>query len=566
MRHFENLPDEIKIHIFKYVTHPRNLALCCKIWSVIARDSQARSEWIIFNYGRAHAIFYAIKLGPSFINLSVAQAIIARRGILSRYLIQKLLMNYGTCDPKLIEFKIAHNIGQIDAERIKSIKEVPWASNLPISVFTYFLTEISNQLNSHDIYIKSNDMELFHFLTAGPHIISDAPKILKKNIDAIKDLILNNKFFPFPPRPSGKFCLPEEYPSKDGYENNRQLNVIARAILIHKDLVNMWKKIGYHEICKDVNNLVIQGSILILFPPIASADWIQPDTKAVNDRLVELIDLGFELNYSVIGDILYLFERKLDDIGEILVESFMQINKESRESFAYHCLIESLKIGRNLTKFYVWDFLYAFTKDISENLFMKALDHYLNNYTIIPNKHLSLPIKFYEWALINFGVDSQITERCFDDILSARVYIDLQLQQYPNMEIPIGMNKHVFQATCNIFKIYCNAKNFYKPSHLGIVSQCASMDILAPLFKHYLPALFNLQITFELPMIIEVINSANEHYQNTFSKLTAKINRDRHIIEEWNQTLHDILMNNSNNSNNSTIAFKNYLREFIEIS
>ncbi|RIA95179.1 hypothetical protein C1645_817025 [Glomus cerebriforme] len=42
----------------------------------------------------------------------------------------------------------------------------------------------------------------------------------------------------------------EEYPPQDGYENNRQLNVIARAVIIHPDLVNMWKNIGYYEIKK----------------------------------------------------------------------------------------------------------------------------------------------------------------------------------------------------------------------------------------------------------------------------------------------------------------------------
>ena len=30
-----------------------------------------------------------------------------------------------------------------------------------------------------------------------------------------------------------------QYPAQDGYENNRQLNVIARSILINKELVNL---------------------------------------------------------------------------------------------------------------------------------------------------------------------------------------------------------------------------------------------------------------------------------------------------------------------------------------
>jgi hypothetical protein len=132
---------------------------------------------------------------------------------------------------------------------------------------------------------KGNDMELFHFLSAGPHVINYAPGMLRKNLKDIEDLILNKRFVPFPPRPKAyqldlnsdphihQQPIPEEYPSKDGFENNRQLNVIARGILIHPDLVNLWKQIGYYEICNDVNDLVMQGALLILFPPTPASDW-----------------------------------------------------------------------------------------------------------------------------------------------------------------------------------------------------------------------------------------------------------------------------------------------------
>ncbi|CAG8714294.1 8466_t:CDS:2, partial [Scutellospora calospora] len=79
-----------------------------------------------------------------------------------------------------------------------------------------------------------------------------------------------------------------EYPPKDGYENNRQLNIIARAILIYKELVRLWKEIGYHEVCKDVNDLVLQGIIL---PPSQPIGWTKPDVKTVKERHSELIDL-----------------------------------------------------------------------------------------------------------------------------------------------------------------------------------------------------------------------------------------------------------------------------------
>ncbi|CAG8724605.1 28570_t:CDS:2 [Gigaspora margarita] len=153
----------------------------------------------------------------------------------------------------------------------------------------------------------------------------------------------------------------------------------------------------------------------------------------------------------------------------------------------YHCLTMVMrKIYIGVKTLFVAQFckerIIHVWKDISENTFNKALDNYLKNEPItnILVKQLSLPLKFYEWALTNFGVDSQITERCFEDILRVRANI----------------------------------------------------------------------------------NSTNNYYQSTFSNLNAKINRDRHILEEWNQALHSAFMSNINNSTN---AFRDYLRGFIDL-
>jgi hypothetical protein len=76
--------------------------------------------------------------------------------------------------------------------------------------------------------LRGNDMELFHFLSAGPHVINYVPGMLRKNLKDIEDLII--KFVPFPPRPKAfqldfnndphihQQSIPEEYPSKDGFE------------------------------------------------------------------------------------------------------------------------------------------------------------------------------------------------------------------------------------------------------------------------------------------------------------------------------------------------------------
>ncbi|CAB5387093.1 unnamed protein product [Rhizophagus irregularis] len=188
-------------------------------------------------------------------------------------------MHFGKYDQKLIELKIEHNVGQLDADRIRAFQQKiksPWASNLPIFVFTYLLDEGYKQLANMNETLPSKD------LNSDPHIHQQP--------------------------------IPEEYPSKDGFENNRQLNVIARGILIHPDLVNLWKQIGYYEICNDVNDLVMQGALLILFPPTPASDWSCPSIEMVISRLVELINLGFSLKDNVIIDALRMFEHRLNEI------------------------------------------------------------------------------------------------------------------------------------------------------------------------------------------------------------------------------------------------------------
>ena len=147
----QNFEYEIKINIFKYVNYPLNLALTCRNWSIIAKDPYAKTEWLIIHYGKAHALFHAVRLGPTFIDITVCQILITRKVIISRYFVQRLLMHFGKYDQKLIKLKIEHYVGQLDADRIRAFQQKiksPWASNLPITVFTYLLDEGYKQLSN----------------------------------------------------------------------------------------------------------------------------------------------------------------------------------------------------------------------------------------------------------------------------------------------------------------------------------------------------------------------------------------------------------------------------------
>src|SRR6266542_3497968 len=167
----QSLFNELRSEIFKYIGTPISLVLTDRKWYVISQDPHVRAEWLIYKFGRAHAFFQAVRLGNDFITVDLVQALLARDAIISRYYIQRLLMHFGSYDEKLIELKIKHNVNQVDFDRIRAFQKklrCPWASNLPLPVFTKLITEGYNILNDLELATKGNDMELFHFLSAGP--------------------------------------------------------------------------------------------------------------------------------------------------------------------------------------------------------------------------------------------------------------------------------------------------------------------------------------------------------------------------------------------------------------
>ncbi|GBB93620.1 hypothetical protein RclHR1_02200001 [Rhizophagus clarus] len=72
---------ELNIQFFKFVDTPLPLILTNRQWYTISKDPHARAEWLINKYGRAHALFHAVRLGNSFITAEVIQALLARKVI-----------------------------------------------------------------------------------------------------------------------------------------------------------------------------------------------------------------------------------------------------------------------------------------------------------------------------------------------------------------------------------------------------------------------------------------------------------------------------------------------------
>ncbi|CAG8680414.1 16435_t:CDS:1 [Funneliformis mosseae] len=134
--------------------------------------------------------------------------------------------------------------------------------------------------------------------------------------------------------PSQNLMVPVEYQPKDDFENNRQLNVIASAILLDESLVKRWKENEYTEICSDTNNLVISGALLILFPPSPPSGWLYPTADDVKFCLTKLIELGFKLDDKSLVDALQMFENKLDIYGDIFWNVFTAI-RSGKSNFSF---------------------------------------------------------------------------------------------------------------------------------------------------------------------------------------------------------------------------------------
>ncbi|CAG8848329.1 39960_t:CDS:1, partial [Gigaspora margarita] len=83
------------------------------------------------------------------------------------------------------------------------------------------------------------------------------------------------------------------------------------------------------------------------------------------------------------------------------------------------------------------------------------------------------------------------------------------------------------------------------------------VEILGTLFGHYLSSLFNLEITFPLPIqITEIIQ------YDLISPSNNKKRTKRYVLKEWERKLQSMF----NNRNETISVFQNYLSEFWEKS
>nr|CAG8465362.1 7703_t:CDS:1 [Entrophospora candida] len=279
----KSLPPELLIEVYIYNEFPLSFILINKHIYELCMSPIAKAKWILRNFGKTHALFHAIRLGKPFIMDDIITSLLKLKANFSRYFLQRFSQ------------QIQSNIGEkYDPFYLNRIAD-SWFPDIPLEVYSILIKE-GNARFAPNLCLKSDDVELFGYLSGESLEIDQASILINENLRKIEDLIVNAKFTPFP----DKLCM------------------VARAITLEPGIVHMWKGIG-HDICKDLNDLVIEGCIQKLSPPNP------PDKKEFIDRLNTFIGIGFELTTSAMIGILRLYKGRPEICDFILMESFCEV-------------------------------------------------------------------------------------------------------------------------------------------------------------------------------------------------------------------------------------------------
>ncbi|CAG8577366.1 33916_t:CDS:2 [Gigaspora margarita] len=327
---------------------------------------------------------------------------------------------------------------------------------------------------------------------------------------------------------------------------------------------------------KIFNKIDINGALLLLFPPVPPKDYVMPTIEEIVVKLQELLDLGFNLSNAVILDILQLFEKRLNSIGEKVIRSFISIRKnEGRDEFYKNIVAEAIKSERN-TKVEVLNFLEKIIGNKSKTIFMDAMkvfkgkhqfysidqtstiDEFQSVKSTPCYKPLLFNIAFYNFVLIKFTEYSEIAQFAFNDIFETIISFDLyqNSKEFSNCKFLEAK----FNEANNIFKIYCNARNFFLVSHLELLKKVSREDILCPLFEFYLLDLFDLPTTFKMPM--EITDDANIYFKPKRKRKKRSITKVQRL--EWLTAIENIYKDIIKKGDFITLAMSPKFRKCVE--
>ena len=132
----KRLPPELFIEIFKHIRYPISLILVNKEFHQICIDPVTKSKWTLANFGRIHGLFRAVSLGKTFITVDVIKSLLALKVNYSRYFMQRLMLQYGQHNEKLIKID-----KDDEFKAFQGSNKTIWLSDIPFDVFVTLLNE-----------------------------------------------------------------------------------------------------------------------------------------------------------------------------------------------------------------------------------------------------------------------------------------------------------------------------------------------------------------------------------------------------------------------------------------
>ncbi|CAG8566985.1 4829_t:CDS:1, partial [Scutellospora calospora] len=77
--------------------------------------------------------------------------------------------------------------------------------------------------------------------------------------------------------------------------------------------------------------------------------------EILDKRLKELIKIGFVLDNKTVLDIFKIYKHRLGEVGDLFINSFIEISNMEKEKFISNLLIESMGMEENDQK--IFDFI-----------------------------------------------------------------------------------------------------------------------------------------------------------------------------------------------------------------
>ncbi|RIB07868.1 hypothetical protein C2G38_2213213 [Gigaspora rosea] len=149
-----------------------------------------------------------------------------------------------------------------------------------------------------------------------------------------------------------------EFPATDCYENQKQMNIIAQAILLDHEFVNTCRKVGYTNIVAHTNDLVVQGQFLIYF---STAGTVSDTYEFVYEKMKNILEIGYHITDRALVEVLYTLGTRRGDVilrvsstlikcSEVeLSKRFMFSGISYWNNFELFCTIDGSNIPKGFT-------------------------------------------------------------------------------------------------------------------------------------------------------------------------------------------------------------------------